>query len=249
MNSNRIAVVAGLGLVALVLGGTVLGVTLVSGDGADADQSVPGEASNGTTIQPSAQSLVLEATANETVRGTTPLAAGTDLTVRIKSTDSESPFLYTESAEVRENGTFATSVDLRGVEENATASVVVRNDTGVLANRTARIDASASAEPTAEPTPEPGTHLSYEGDRLTVDAAPNQTIRGTTDVGAGSELTIRVRSTDSASPFLRQQPVVVQDDGSFAVTMDFGSVEPDTTFQVAVRHNGTTLTEVSGEVA
>jgi hypothetical protein len=247
MNSHQVAVVAGLGLVALVLAGAAVGVPLVTGD--VADQSAPGEASNGTTIEPTGESLVLEATANETIRGTTALAAGTDLTVRVKSTDSESPFLYTESTTVRENRTFATTFDLRSVEENATATVVVRNDTGVLANRIARIDASVSEEPPPEPTPEPGTHLSHEGDRLTVDAAPDQTIRGTTDVGAGSELTVRVRSTDSANPFLRQQSAVVRDDGTFAVTMDFGSVETDTTFDIAVRHNGTTLTEMSGEVA
>lgn len=249
MNSNRVAVVAGLGLVALVLGGSVLGMTLVAGDGIDTGQPAPGDASTGTVIQPKSESLVLQATANETIRGTTALSAGSDLTVRVKSTDGESPFLYTEATSVRENGTFATSVDLRGVEENATATVVVRNDTGVLANRTARVDASASDEATPEPTPKPGTHVAHEGDRLTVDAAANQTIRGTTDVEAGSELTVRVRSTDSANPFLRQQPAVVRDDGSFAVTMDFGSAETDTTFEIAVRHNGTTLTEVPGEIA
>ena len=246
MNSHQVAVVAGLGLVALVLAGAAVGVPLVTGD--VADQPAAGEASNGTTIEPTGESLVLEATANETIRGTTDAAAGADLTVHVKSTDSESPFLYTESASVRENGTFATTFDLRSVEENATATVVVRNDTGVLANRTARIDASVSEEPTPEPTREPGTHLSHEGDRLTVDAAPNQTVRGTTDVGAGSELTVRVRSTDSANPFLRQQSAVVRDDGTFAVTMDFGSVETGTTFDISVRHDGTTLTEVSGEV-
>jgi hypothetical protein len=249
MNSHRVAVVAGLGLVALVLAGAAVGVPLVTGDEVHSGQPAPAEAPNGTAIQPDAESLVLQATANETVRGTTGAAAGTDLTVRLKSTDSASPFLYTESATVRENETFAASFDLRSVEENATATVVVRNDTGVLANRTARIDASVSAEPTPEPTPAPGTHIVHEGDRLTVDAAADQTIRGTTDVGAGSELTVRVRSTDSANPFLRQEPAVVQDDGSFAVTMDFASVEENATFQVSVRHNGTALTEVPGEVA
>ncbi|MFC6862271.1 BGTF surface domain-containing protein [Halomicroarcula sp. GCM10025817] len=249
MNSHRVAVVAGLGLVALVLAGAAVGVPLVTGDEVHSGQPAPAAAPNETAIQPGAESLVLRATANETVRGTTGVAAGTDLTVRLKSTDSASPFLYTESATVRENGTFAASFDLRGVEENATATVVVRNDTGALANRTARIDASVSAESTPEPTPAPGTHIVHEGDRLTVDAAADQTIRGTTDVGAGSELTVRVRSTDSANPFLRQEPAVVQDDGSFSVTMDFASVEENATFQVSVRHNGTALTEVPGEVA
>ena len=52
--------------------------------------------------------------------------------------------------------------------------------------------------------------LVYEGERLALEAAPDQTIRGQTDLEQGTELSVRVRST-AEIPFLKTRPATVDD--------------------------------------
>ena len=89
--------------------------------------------------------------------------------------------------------------------------------------------------------------LVYDGERLTVESAPEQTIHGETDLDAGTELAVRLRSTGE-NPFLTSTTATVDDDGAFEATVDTSHVRPGTTFEVVVLRNGTAITNATGEV-
>lgn len=88
------------------------------------------------------------------------------------------------------------------------------------------------------------TTVQYDGDRLTVAAAPNQTVVGTTDLEPGTTLTVRVRSAGD-QPFLKSAEATVEESGRFEVVFDFSVVEPGAEFTLTIAE---TDTEVEGVV-
>jgi len=88
----------------------------------------------------------------------------------------------------------------------------------------------------------------YEGEQLTIEAAPSQQLRGETSLPAGSRVTVRIQSSDASSPFIQRVETTVGEDGSFTATGDFSPVDPDTTFEATLRYNGTTIAETTGRV-
>ncbi|WP_247008534.1 BGTF surface domain-containing protein [Halorientalis litorea] len=86
-----------------------------------------------------------------------------------------------------------------------------------------------------------------DGDELTLTAASNSTLDGETNLAAGSTVTVRLTST-GGSPFLRTTNATVGEDGTFTATVDLASVEPETEFNVTVRHDGTDIGEATGTV-
>lgn len=112
---------------------------------------------------------------------------------------------------------------------------------GVTATAVASADATtADAVPNAS--------IDYDGERLVVERAENQTITGETTLDAGEQVTVRVRSSNAENPFLRQTVATVDDDGAFAASVDFAEIEDGTEFTVVVTYNGTTLAEAPGVV-
>ncbi|NHN43221.1 hypothetical protein G9C85_16510 [Halorubellus sp. JP-L1] len=101
----------------------------------------------------------------------------------------------------------------------------------------ANVDASA-----------PNGSVDYDGERLVVQPATGQSITGTTTLSEGTQVTVRVRSSDSANPFLRSSVATVDGDGTFDVTMNFDEVERGTEFEVSVHYNGTRLATAPGVV-
>lgn len=87
----------------------------------------------------------------------------------------------------------------------------------------------------------------YDGERLTVEPAPEQSIRGETDLDEGTELSVRLRSSGE-NPFLKSTTATVGDDGAFEATFDMTDVDPGTTFEVVVQRNGTAVVNTTGEV-
>lgn len=87
--------------------------------------------------------------------------------------------------------------------------------------------------------------LDYQGDRVTVKQASSQTISGATSLSPGTELLVKLRSTEA--PFLKEETVTVGDDGTFGATFDLSTVVPSD-FTVRIVVDGTVLTEVDGEV-
>ncbi|MFC7250975.1 BGTF surface domain-containing protein [Halomicroarcula sp. GCM10025324] len=70
---------------------------------------------------------------------------------------------------------------------------------------------------------------------ITVRAAAGQTISGTTNVAPGSEVTVRLRSSESSSPFLLQPSAIVGPNGTFTATADLSERSPGANFTAQTR--------------
>ncbi len=242
--------IAGLAVVGVLLAtGAAIGGPIFSGSSPAGTPAEDGaETANGTAVHPTDGALVLETRANATVTGTTDRAPGTSLTVRLVS-DGQSAFLVQRTTTVREDGTFAATVDLSSVATNTTAKVTVLADDTELTNRTARIESVPGTDTgEAGTTGEADTRFRHDGENVTVQSAADQRIAGTTDLEPGTNVTVRLKSGNSGTPFLRQRTATVGEDGTFAVEMDFGNVEAGTTFEASVHHDGETLVETDGVV-
>ncbi|MFB6173301.1 MAG: BGTF surface domain-containing protein [Halobacteriales archaeon] len=276
--------VAGVAAVCLLaaLAAVSAGGVPFAGDGAPSDSTTPGgdattqtprdadatdnPSDDGTTIDYEGDRLTLAALPNETVSGEAALPAGTELTVRLASESSASPFLVQETATVAENGTFAAPVDLVGVANGTRFSVTVRHDGETVAtapgivvggdNDGTQTDASDGnwTEVTPNESDEAAetdynTTLAYEGDRLTLPAAPNATVAGTTDLAPGTTLTVRLTSTGASSPFLLSTTATVTDSGRFEATFNTSAIGSGAAFEVTVRHDGDRVATADGAVA
>jgi hypothetical protein len=129
-----------------------------------------------------------------------------------------------------------------GAPDAGTASTATQPSDGATAvdeDATAPANAAASA---------PNGSFDYDGERIVVDQVSDQQITGTTSLENGSQVTVRIRSTDSQQPFLRQTVVSVDQDGSFAASVDFGNIERGIEFSVGLYYNGTELATAPGVV-
>jgi hypothetical protein len=244
-----LAAVVLLAAVAVVSAGAVpLGPAasdLVS-DGATVTDTPETAADEGATLDYDGDRLSLAGAPNQTVAGEADLAAGSELTVRIVSSGG-SPFLHQATTTVGDDGGFAATVDLSGVPENAAATVSVRHNGAELVNASARVTAVESATPTDGGEGGSGTRFVSAGDRLTVAALDNETVRGETDRDPGTELTVRLQST-GGSPFLIQETATVTDDGGFVADVDLVGTDNGTTFEATARHDGERIAGADGVV-
>ncbi|EMA08983.1 PGF-CTERM protein/surface glycoprotein [Haloarcula vallismortis] len=92
-------------------------------------------------------------------------------------------------------------------------------------------------------------------DDITVQAAAGQEFRGTTNVAPSTEVTVRLRSQSSSSPFLLQPSGAVGPNGTFTATADLSERSPGTNFTAQSRVDGSDVgddidgTIVEGETA
>ena len=93
-----------------------------------------------------------------------------------------------------------------------------------------------------------GTTIDTENGTLTLDAAPNQTVAGETDLAPGTPLTVRLRSSGNATPFLRTADATVTDDGTWTASVDLSSVADQPRFTAIVIRDGEELANVTGQV-
>lgn len=105
----------------------------------------------------------------------------------------------------------------------------------------------AGATANTQSTPSESATIDHEGDRLTLEAAPGQTISGTTTLGPDESVSVRLRSA-SGSPFLRTIETTTGANGSFEGQVDLHNVDPGATFEITVLHDGTELATDSGIV-
>ncbi|WP_276272921.1 DUF7282 domain-containing protein [Haloarcula litorea] len=73
------------------------------------------------------------------------------------------------------------------------------------------------------------------GNDVTVSAADNQTISGTTNLAPGSEVTVRVEDDEDDTAFLKQPTAIVQPDGTFVASTSFTDVSLGTNFTAQTR--------------
>jgi len=115
----------------------------------------------------------------------------------------------------------------------------------LAAAETSAIDLVAADLTTADPQATVDTNADVDddgdADEVAVQQAAEQAISGTTTAETGTELDVRVTGTDSGSPFVKPLTTVVQSDGTWSVTADFGDNAQGANFTVDVRRNGTSL--------
>ncbi|MGZ0747990.1 BGTF surface domain-containing protein [Haloparvum sp. AD34] len=89
---------------------------------------------------------------------------------------------------------------------------------------------------------------SFDTTPVEAEASSESTITGSTTVAPGTELTVRVQSTDDTEPrFVKSQTVTVQADGTFTATFDFSAQSAGDTFEASIR-NGVPTTTADGEI-
>ncbi|MBX0286488.1 hypothetical protein EGH22_09125 [Halomicroarcula sp. F28] len=194
-----------------------------------------GEAGTEASLDYEGDTLNVKNTGGQTISGNTTLDPGTVLSVRIESTDDTDQFVFESEAMVQEDGSFSVTGDFSEYDSGTEFEVTVLDGDTELT--------SADGEVVAP------THLVYDGDTLNVQNSDNQTVSGNTTLDSGTELTVRIQSTDDTDQFVFESETTVQDDHSFSVSQDFSSAEPGTEFEVIVLDGDTELTTAEGEVA
>jgi PGF-CTERM protein len=96
---------------------------------------------------------------------------------------------------------------------------------------------------------ESSVELATQDERVVVPPAEDATITGTSNLDAGSNLTVRVQSAGDTQPqFLKTQTVAVAENGSFAAPFDFSEQASGDAFAVTVVRDGETVAESEGVV-
>ncbi|KAB1193085.1 hypothetical protein GJR96_06355 [Haloferax sp. MBLA0076] len=86
-------------------------------------------------------------------------------------------------------------------------------------------------------------------ENVTVPQSDDATIRGMSNLSAGTTVTVRVRATADTSPkFLKVSDATVGENGDFTARFDFSDIPTESTFTVTVLENGTVVGETSGVV-
>lgn len=240
-----------------------LGLVAVSAVGpAFAAQSATDTTNAGTTIDTADGALTLDAAANQTVSGESDLAAGTELSVRLRSTSPSTPFLRAADATVQDDGTWTATVDLSSVADQPSFTAVVSHDGERLANATGEV----VGEPTDPLDVDPDESENYTFVGASDDSPPPanatfdpangslelangsaQRVTGETDLAPGSRVTVRLVSS-GASPFLRTTRTVVTENGTFGVAFDLSKVSANATFEVRARYDGERIGNRTGVV-
>jgi len=187
------------------------------------------------------EAITLSAAPDQEISGQTDLAAGTDVAVRLQSTSGESPFLLRETSTVDENGNFTVSMDLSGVPPNVTAAATLRADGETVDEQAVTVEGEAGESATATP-PAEDSPFDFDGEAITLSAAPDQEISGQTDLAAGTDVAVRLQSTGGGSPFLQRPTTTVDEDGRFSVQVNLSGVEPGDAV-ATLRADGETVAE------
>lgn len=199
---------------------------------------------NGTRIRHDGDTVALAAGPGQVVRGRTDADPGTLLTVRLQSTSDEHPYLRSATVTVDADGAFRAVFDLSELPPGTPFRVVVHREGTNLTTASGEVVNCSSCP---APLPDtPSAVVLHDGRELTVDNRSGQVIRGRTNLPPGSEVTIQLRSSDSAAPFIKQTQGTVDANGTFRAVFGFADVAQDVAFRVAVRYNGTELTTTRG---
>lgn len=220
------------------------GTTFTATVGSDAKTEVDGVVVNDSaTVRRDAAFAVADPSSNYTVHGRVMDPAVSRLDVRITPAGGSSE---PRTVAVREDGTFRATFDLSSVSAGTEVSVEVN---GIPRSVTPVVVTDEDRAPTVYAFVEttPNATIQYPAETILVHSAPDQTVRGTTNLRPGTELTVTAVNDELNSPraFTRSVNVTVREDGSFAATLDFDGVEPGTNFTVRV---GPGLTYSKGRV-
>jgi hypothetical protein len=121
----------------------------------------------------------LQAAGNQTVTGTANLDAGTQITVRVRSS-GENPFLQQQQVTVEEDGTFTATFDLRSATVDAEYTAVVIGEDGQL------------SEPVEGTIHEPGTEVSTVGMETNARVTAGKTVRLNVSMPSTGNVELRI---------------------------------------------------------
>lgn len=208
----------------------------------EADRDGDGVPDNYTRVVPDGGpdgGVELDAAPEQVVRGETALPPGTALDVRIVSTgDTDTEYLKTRTVSVSDTGTFRARYNLSAIDPGTTIEVIVVRDGNRLDAATGTVTAPAT-----------GTRLQYDGDRVTTESEPNQTVTGTSRLSAGTNLSVRLHAEGAGGKmFIMQETATVDGTGRFAATFNLSSIESGTTFRASVYRGGDRLDYAPGVV-
>jgi hypothetical protein len=175
--------------------------------------------------------IELEADGNATVSGTTELEAGTELSIRVQSTDDTATrFFKAVEATVAEDGSFTATFDLSAITAERDVNVSVRAP-GTTRGITGRVVAPEGGftEPTTTATDAP---VSFDGTELV--ATDNATLSGTTDAEPGTEITVSIQNADNGTGFYINRAATVESDGSFSVALDLNDIYEQREIDISV---------------
>ncbi len=166
-------------------------------------------------------------------------------------TDDTDATLYTDE----DNNTFFVVIDTRAFSEledgqNYEASFTVGDEDETTSPNPYVDDEEEESVSTDFSLDDPdGEFDNLQNGDLTVAKSSSSMVSGTTNVAPGTELTIRLRSSNSDSPFLKSQTVDVQADGTFSAEFDMSDVATGAEFTATIRKGSTVLgDEVDGVV-
>lgn len=114
-------------MLCLVVGLLVVGTVFAPAVAAQGDH--PAE------ITHDGEELVLESAPNQTVEGTSELTAGTTIAVRLRSSDSQQPFLKSREVTIAADGSFEARFDLSDIDEPSEFVAVVMRDNEEVSDR------------------------------------------------------------------------------------------------------------------
>lgn len=220
--------------VALLLAALLVGSTVAV---------VPAAAVEGATVDHEGDALSLSAGPAQQISGQTDLAAGTDVTVRVALDDTSTPLLRQQTATVGDDGRFAVTVDLHRAAPESSGNVTVLADGEQLARTRLRITpCDGDCEPVTTEPSAGNSPFNFDGEAITLSAAPDQEISGQTDLAAGTDVAVRLQSTGGGSPFLQRPTTTVDEDGRFSVQVNLSGVEPGDAV-ATLRADGETVAE------
>ncbi|NHN60847.1 MULTISPECIES: BGTF surface domain-containing protein [Halorussus] len=180
MTSGRRALAAALVALLAVASGTA-----ASTPAASATAAPDG---NGTAIVTDGEELVLEAGANQTIRGETDLSPGTTLSVNVEG----DTFLLTDTTAVTDEQTFNVTLDLSDFGEQDVAVRVYRSET-VLAEADGRIVCKTDCESTAtDSDEESGTAADGPAVQAITEVTQNRTASVKVLFGGADAVTVSV---------------------------------------------------------
>lgn len=253
--------------------GAVVGVAAVTGAIALDGGTAPAQANttdgpnastqqvDGTVVDSDNETLTLRAAEGQVVSGRTDIAADENLTIRLQSVNNAStPFIRSTTATVVDDGTFRTTVDLSSITDQPAFELTVRHDGEAVATHPGQVVGNATDpvedtdyeeyEPVEEPDePTANATFAVDGDELTVSTAADATVSAETDLDAGTQVDVRLRSTNASAPFLYVEEATVTEDGTLSAAFNMSRTAPGDEFEASIYHNGSTLTTRDGVVA
>lgn len=195
-------------------------------------------ASNDISIDYDGEAVTVAAGESQVISGETTLPPGTSVSVRVKSDSDVTPgFFQTKTVAVDQSGTWAAAFDFSEQSPGDTFQVeVTAEDTETTADG----EVTACSSNCEESTPEPVETVQIDQTNGTVNVsdARSQVISGSALAPAGTEVSLRLRSTDSGVQFFKVRNAVVTENGTWAAAFDFSKQAAGDEFSIEATVDG-----------